>query len=104
MNTLHQPKFRNFAALTALFVCLLSATPTFAKPHLDAITVYTIRNYSPDGKPLGEWSSRSEPKVNGICVSWTGPAFGEAYTVCGGVTHVVRKQEPLLHHQGAQTP
>lgn len=70
-----------------------SAAPRF-------IPVYTIRNFAGDGKQLGEWYTHREPTVNGSCVSWVQDAGNEKFTVCGGTTHIVRKEEPLMQIQG----
>lgn len=59
--------------------------------------VYTVRQYSVDGKLLAEWSTHSRPVVTENCVRWREPQEMPEHTVCGGILQVT--PQLLLTHQ-----
>lgn len=112
MNPIQKPK----NSLAALLACAAVFSVLVFSPSLSqavvregdkpgqtrvvkTVPVYIIRNFAGDGQKLGEWFTHREPTLNGACVSWTQDAGNERMTVCGGTTHIVRKEEALLQIQ-----
>lgn len=73
------------------------------KPHASApsgAVVYTIKQFTEDGKSLGEWKTRFErPTRLGSCVEWRVKRDGPANEICGGILQVTAEDEELLTHQ-----
>ena len=93
-------------AAFAAAVLLLAASPAQAaeQPNAGAsgrVVVYTIKQFSLDGKPLGEWKTRyARPIVSaGGCVEWRVSRDFPSNEVCGGVTQVTAEEETMLTHQ-----
>lgn len=96
------------AGVTVLAVAMLllaaSTAQAAEKPNAGAsgrVVVYTIKQFSLDGKPLGEWKTRyARPIVSaGGCVEWRVSRDFPSNEVCGGVTQVTAEEETMLTHQ-----
>ena len=110
MKEFNIPALRIVAIVTMLSIVAAvailapSSAHTAEKPNAGApvrVVVYTIKQFSLDGKPLGEWKTRyARPVVSaGGCVEWRINRDFPSNEVCGGITQVTTAEEQMLTHQ-----
>ena len=94
-------------SITLAAACILLAigsSSALAKPSRDRapkpVIKYTVKQFTLDGKPLGEWTTRFEsPSRADSCWKWRLKEGGPFTEICGGIVQVTADDSPLLTHQ-----
>ncbi len=95
---------KSFTLAAACILLAIGSSSALAKPGSDRapqpVAKYTVKQFTLDGKPLGEWSTRYErPTRVDSCWKWRVKEGGPFTEICGGIVQVTADDQPLLTTQ-----
>lgn len=95
---------KSFPLAAACILLAIGSSNAIAKPTRDKtpapVVKYTVKQFTSDGKPLGEWTTRFErPSRVDFCWKWRVKEGGPYTEICGGIVQVTADDSPLLTHQ-----
>lgn len=85
-------------ATASLVMCspAQAAEPYSGNASGKPLVTYTVKQFSADGKSLGEWTTRFErPSGTDRCVRWRTKLNGPINEVCGGIIQVTADEQPV---------